>query len=122
MAGKQLGVVHIRVNGGLLDSEPGASIDIGGAVRTPVLGDGRVIGYSESVKEAVIECVISVGQGTSLAALRDIAGAVATFECDTGQVYTVTNATLADPPKATAGEGGKVPIKLFGDPAIEMGV
>lgn len=120
MAGKQLGIAQITVGSMLLDSEAGATIDIGGTVRTPVIGGNKVLGFSESIKEAVVECVISVGANTSLSDLRAIAGVTVHFACDTGQVYVITNACLAEPPKATAGEGGKVALKFFGDPAVEL--
>lgn len=121
MAGKRLGIVFIKVDGALLESLPGASIDIGGVTRTPVVGGNQVLGFSEALKESTVECEISVGVGTSVANLGKIADALITFECDTGQVYNVAHAALAEPPKVSA-DGGKVPLKFFGQPAVEMGV
>lgn len=120
--GKKLGIAYIKVDGALLESMPGASIDVGGTVRTPVLGAGKVLGFSSATKEAVVECEIALSAGTSLTDLGKIEDATITFECDTGQSYVVTNAALADPPKATAADGGKVPLKFFGQPAVELGV
>lgn len=119
---KRLGKVWIKVDGDLLESLPNSSIDLGGVTRTPVTGGNKVLGYSETVKEAMIECEIALGPATSLTKLAGIKDAVATFECDTGQTYVVRDAFIVDPPKATAGDGGKVPIKLAGQPAEELGV
>lgn len=117
--GKRVGIVHILVNGKLLESLPGASIDVGGAVRTPVVGSSRVLGYTEAIKQAEVECEVAVGAGTSLRELSQIAGATLTFRCDTGQVYNVAEACLQEPPKLTAGEG-KAGLKFFGQPADEV--
>ena len=119
MAGKKLGIVYIKVDGALLESLPGASIDIGGPVRTPVVGGNRVLGFTEALKQAEVECEVAVGTGTSLVALGAIADAQLTFECDTGQVYMVREASVMEPPKATAGEG-KATLKFFGQPADEV--
>lgn len=119
---QRLGIAYIKIDGALLESMPGASIDLGGVMRTPVIGGNAVLGHSETPKEAVVECQIAVGRGTSLAQLQKITAATITFEADTGQTWIVREAVLAEPPKATAGDGGQVPLKFFGPPAEEMGV
>lgn len=118
--GKRFGIAYVKVNGSLLESMPGASIDVGGVTRTPVLGGNQVLGFTESPAPAMVQCEISLGPGVSLVDLGKIADAVVTFECDTGQVYTVRGAAVQDPPKATA--AGTVPLKFFGQPADEQGV
>jgi len=119
MSGKKLGKVFIKVDAQQLESLPGASIDIGGVTRKPVMGGNRVLGYTEEMKASEVECEVAVGVGTSLVALGAIANAVLTFECDTGQVYIIRDACVQDPPKATAGEG-KSSLKFFGQPADEV--
>lgn len=120
MSGIRLGKAYIKVNGQLLESMPGASIDIGGVERKPVVGNNSVLGYSESPRPAMVECEIAVGQNTSLTDLAKAVDATITFECDTGQTYIVREGFLTEPPKATDGEGGKVPLKYAGQPAEEM--
>jgi hypothetical protein len=120
MSKKRLGKAFIKVDGKLLESMPGAKIDIGGPVRNPVVGNTQVHGFAESVKESTMECEISVGTDTSLDALRKIEDATITFEADTGQTYVIRNAWLTEPPVVTDGEGGKVPLKFAGPPAEEM--
>lgn len=56
MSGKRLGIVRIKLAAELLESLPGASIDIGGTVRTPVLGGSAMLGFTEQIKESVVEC------------------------------------------------------------------
>lgn len=117
---QRLGKAYIKVDGELLETMPGAKIDIGGDKRDPIVGSHTVHGFAEAIQPARVECEISVGASTSLAKLRAITNATVTFECDTGQVYIVRNAWVAETLSVTEGEGGKVPIVLMGPPAEEM--
>lgn len=114
-----LGRAFIKVDGALLRSNAGAKIDLGGFVREPVIGN-QVHGYAEKVKEASVECEVSLAVGDSLETTRNITDATITFECDTGQVYVVKHAFLMEPPIITEGEGGKIALKFAGEPAEEM--
>lgn len=120
MAGQRLSKLLIRVDGDELETMPGASIDLGGTERKPVTGDNRHLGHTENEKPSMIECEIAVGTQTSLASLWAQKDFVCTCTFDTGQVYVVRNANFSDTPKATGGEGGKVPVKIFGDAAQEL--
>lgn len=117
---QRFGKAFIKVDGALLESMPGASLDVGGVTRNTVLGGNAVLGFAEAPKQAVLQCQIAVGAGTSLADLRAIKSATVTFECDTGQTYVIRNAWLVNPPVATDGEGGAVPLQFEGPPAEEM--
>jgi hypothetical protein len=119
---QRLGRAYIKVDGDMLESMPGAKVDVGGVSRSVVLGNNKVLGFAEKPKEAMVECEVAVGPATSLLKLAAIADATITFECDTGQTYVIKNAFLTEPPVATDGDGGKVPLKFAGDPAEEMGV
>ena len=114
---QRLGKALIKVDGQLLESRPGAKLDIGGVVRDPVVGANSVHGFAEKIKEAVVECEISMGPETNIGAMAGWSDVTVVFECDTGQVYTVRNAWLTEPPVVTAEEGGKVPLKFAGPPA-----
>lgn len=120
MSGKKLGIVRIKVNAALLESLPGASINIGGVTRKAVTGGNRMLGYTEEITPAEVECEVAMGVGTSLVEMGKWADVQLNFECDTGQVYTVRDAFVVEPPKATAGEG-KATLKFSGQPADEMG-
>lgn len=117
---QRLGKAYIKVDGNLLETMPGASIDIGGVTRNPVVGSNSVHGYAEQVKPSEVDCEISFGPADSLASIAGWNDVTIIFECDTGQVYGVRNAWLVDPPKLTEGEGGKVPLKFNGPPAQEQ--
>lgn len=117
---QRLGIAFVKVDGELLESMPGAKIDIGGKTRSTVLGANAVLGFSETPAPASVECEISIGPKTSLKKLRGITNATITFECDTGQTYVINGAWLEGTLVATSGDGGKVPLKFVGPPAEEM--
>lgn len=119
---QRLGKAFIKADGDLLESMPGAKIDVGGVERKPVIGNNTVLGYSETPVPSSVECEIAVGPTTSLLKLARLADVTITFECDTGQTYVCKNSFLTAPPVATDGDGGKVPLKFNGQPAEEMGV
>jgi hypothetical protein len=108
-----LGRATIKYNGNTLLTDKGAKLNMGGVERKAVEGD-TVHGYAEEVKAPFIDCNISLRRGASLQAIVDITDATVTFEADTGQVYTLTNAWSSVPPEITAGDGGKVPVKFYG--------
>lgn len=117
--GKRLGIVFIKVNGNLLESMKGASLELGGEERTPVMGRGRLLGYTYETTPSRCECKVAFGALTDLPGLHKLEDAVLTFECDTGQVFSVAGAALQSPPKLTAGE--PTDLVFFGNPAVEMG-
>ena len=122
-----MGMTHSKAyikagNLGLLATMPGAKLDIGGNERAPVIGSNGILGYSETIKPSMLTCEISLGQGTSLAALQKIVDATVTYEADTGQTYMMNHAFVTKTLSVTAGEGGKVALEFSGDPAEEMGV
>lgn len=119
---QKLGKAYIKHDGNLLETNPGASIDIGGVTRTTVMGNNSVLGFAEQPKQSVVSCQISLGAQTSLEQLRALSGVTITFECDTGQTYVVRDAWLVNPPVATDGAGGAIPLQFEGPPAEEMGV
>lgn len=114
---QRLGKAFIKVNGQLLESMPGAKLNVGGFKRTPVIGANGVLGYSEEPVQAQVECEIAVSGQTKIMDIAKFKGETITFECDTGQTFVVKDAFLTEPPELTAGEGGKVPLKFAGQPA-----
>lgn len=118
--GKKLGRAFIKVDGQALESMPGAKLDIGGNERTTVVGANEVQGFFETPKQSKLECEITVGSSTNLAAMRDWDDVTISFECDTGQQYVIQGAWLTNTPEMTASEGGRVPLTFEGPPAQEM--
>jgi len=110
------GRAKITADGLLLDTEKGAKLDLGGAVRKERAGSHRV-GYSEELKPAAVECEIGLTKDTPIEKLRNLTGATVQFQCDTGQVFMIRNAFNAEPFALTEGEGGKVKLRLVGDPS-----
>lgn len=119
MSKQKLGKAYIKVDGSLLETMPGAKIDIGGVTRKEVVGSHGG-GFAEELKLASLECEIMVSPETSLAAIAAIVDATVTFECDTGQIYVMRNAWVAETPVVSEGEGGKVPVKFQSEPAEEV--
>ncbi len=114
-----LGRATIRVNGEVIETMKGASLDLGGVKRTTVTV-GRVVGWAEETAPAVLECETALRPGQSLEALRRAAGAVVIFECDTGQRYLMNDAYLTDTITMKDGEGGNVTLKFEGPGAEEV--
>ena len=108
------GFATLKIDGDVLDTNGGASLDLGGVVRTAVVdativGSNRVLGWAQTPKQARLECEVFVSEKTSLQRFADIEEATITFTADTGNTWILPNAWLAEPPKFTqAGEGGKV--------------
>lgn len=116
---KALGIVKILIDGSLLHSKPGATLDPGGIVRTTIESDQP--GYfAESRKAAKIECDLVVDKNFSAESLRSADDFTATFEAATGQVWVVNHAYVVDPPVITAGTNGGAKLVIEGPPAQEM--
>lgn len=117
--GQLLGRATIRVDGRVIETAKGASLDLGGTKRNPIVY-GRKVGYAEETMNAMIEGETSLEEGMTLEDLRNIAGAVVTFACDTGQSYVVRDAFITDTINLKDGDGGNIAIKIAGMPAEEI--
>jgi hypothetical protein len=113
------GRATIKVDGRLIETLPGAKLDIGGVTRTPKRTD-QSVGFTEQVKEATLECEAVMTKGLSLADFAEVTDATVTFKCDTGQTYIVRNAFLVDPPMVEGGDKSATPLKFAGPPAEEV--
>lgn len=122
MSGIRFGKAYITAgSAGLLPTLPGAQLDLGGVERTPVVGDNRVLGFTEQPKPSTLTCEISLGEGVSLEELRKMTDATITYECDSGQTYVVRSAFVTKTLSVTSGDQGKVALEFSGMPAEEMG-
>ena len=115
-----LGSADIVVDGEVLQTLPGATLDLGGAVRAARTGTRSVHGYSETVKEAVVECEITLPSGYSIKRLHDITDATISFQCDSGQSYVIRGAWCIEPPTLKDGDDASVTIKFAGPAAEEV--
>ena len=119
MSNRVMGRAQIKVNGQMLDTMPGASLDIGGVSRATVTGSNKVLGFQETPKPSKLEVEIAVKPGTSLAAMGRWDDVTATFEADTGQTYVIPNGWCTEPPTTTDNDG-KAKVVIEGPPAEEM--
>lgn len=113
-----LGRATIKWDGNTIETAKGAMLDLGGTKQNTVVY-GRKIGYAEETMPGKVECQTALEAGLSLDKLRAIRSATITFICDTGQVYTVRDAYITEPPKLKDGAGGEVDLKFEGQPADE---
>lgn len=116
---KMLGIATITVNGSAYDSEPGATLDLGGVKRNPKVY-GRKVGHYEETVHATITMTIGLTEGLSLKELQELAAATVIFKADTGQSYVVRNAFRTETINMKDGDGGSVAISIAGEPAEEL--
>jgi hypothetical protein len=114
-----LGRATIRANGQVIETAKGASLDLGGVKRNPVIS-GRLVGYAEETVPAMVECETSLRPGMTLATWRNLVGATIIFEADTGQRYVIADAFITDPPTMKDGDGGNIVLKFAGPSAEEV--
>jgi hypothetical protein len=107
------------LDGTLLHSKPGATLDPGGPVRTAVESDQPGF-FSETRKPARIECDLVVDANFSADALRRADDVTAIFEADTGQVWVINHGYVTDPPTISGGTNGGARLVIEGPPAQEM--
>lgn len=108
------GRVTVKLNGDVFGSMPGASIDLGGIVREPVVTDQGDVRYRESTKASEIKATLVHVAALDLHAIRSVVDGVGTFETDTGVVYTVRGCFCKDMGELVNGE---VEVILGGAPA-----
>jgi hypothetical protein len=96
MSQQATGRVTVKLNNEALRSKPGASIQLGGITRTGDVTDQGEFYYSEKNNKAVIKATMPHMSDTDLVALRKFRDGTAQFKTDSGRMYTVANACVAD--------------------------
>lgn len=109
------GIVRIKINGELLESKPGAELELGGKERELRSGH-RVYGYTEKVVPSMLTCTVYWKAGTPIETWRNLTDGLVTFESDVGETYQINNATLLKTPKVKD-ESGEVDLEIGGDAA-----
>ena len=112
---KITGIARITANGELLESMPGAELDLGGSERELKSGF-RVYGHTEKIAPAVLTVTIVWKNGTPIEDMRDFVDGVIIFESDIGESYSVENAVITKTVKVKD-ETGEVTLEFGGDPA-----
>lgn len=101
---KRLGKAKIKIGSTLLETMPGATLDLGGVARTSQVGGNVVLGFTEAPKQSRVEFSVSLRSGVSAAELHTD-DATLTFEGDTGQVWSIRNAWSVETPVVNSGDG-----------------
>ncbi|MEX2450909.1 MAG: phage tail tube protein [Rhodospirillales bacterium] len=116
---KRLGKAVIKVNGQVLESMPGATLNVGGTTRGERVTHDKVH-FSESLAHGELSMEVLYAATTDLAALGKMDDVTMTFECDTGQSFIGNHWWLAQPPELSDGPDSRVSLVFRGNPAEEV--
>lgn len=111
---KYTGIVQIKVDGELTESLEGSTLDLGGYERTPVVSNGRVIGYKEKYLHSEVNFKVPWGPESPIEVLRNKVDAVVLFISDAGMTYQLSDAVNMKPPKLADGD---MDFTMFGQAA-----
>jgi hypothetical protein len=114
--GQIFGRADVVLDGVVLLSKDDSTLDPGGIVRTPVVGNTHH-GYQEATTPSKLECTLSIDEKFSLAAL-DVTNATVNFKADTGQTWVIRGAYRTDAVTLSQKDGAK--LVLQGPPAEEV--
>lgn len=104
MSGQVTGVATIRIDGGEIPSEKGATLNPGGVTRTTKMA-GRRVYYSEEPVAPTLQCTVLHTAEIDLIDLGAIRDATVLVECDNGQDYMMVGAFVTETPELNTGEG-----------------
>lgn len=112
------GIVTVKVDGDMVRSKAGASIDLGGYERTTQKGHS-IYGYSEELMPSIVSFTLAHVGKDDLIGLQSKVDSTLQFDTDTGDSYIVRNAFSSKTAVLTGGEGD-VAFEYMGHPA-ELG-
>ncbi len=115
---KLAGIARISANSELLESLPGAELDLGGTERELKSGH-RVYGSTEKIIPSTLTATIVWKNGTPIEDMRNFVDGVIIFEADIGESYSMENATITKTVKVKD-ESGEVTLEFGGDPAKKL--
>ena len=122
MSMKKLGKVTIKANGEVIESYPGAEIDIGGTMRKDKENGHHPGHFSEEQKPCNVKAQFDIGPSSSLRAMEAMSDVTLICELDTGQSYVGSHCYVVEVPSFTDGSSGKVEVEFKGPPMEEMNV
>lgn len=108
------GRVTIKIDGDVLRSKEGASINTGGIVRTPLQTDSGDVFYTEATQPSEIIATLVHTADDDVVGLRSKRDVTVSFETDTGAGWSVANAFVTEVGEISAGEYS---VTLAGPPA-----
>jgi hypothetical protein len=112
------GIIFIKLDGGLVQSLPGAKLNLGGYERTLITGHS-VYGYTQKLVPSSGTFELAAGAGTDLLGMQNKVNATLEFQADAGDTYIVRNAVCTKPTELADGEG-KSPYEFQGPPAEKI--
>lgn len=95
---KILGRATIKVSGKLLDSNKGATLDIGGVKRSSKMGNSGTHYYMEEPVPAKVEFSVPHSSELNLREIHDAVEQTLNFECDNGQTFVIAKAISMEAP------------------------
>lgn len=113
-----VGQIKVKIDGVTYPTSGESSLEIGGPVRTPVSGDYDASSFTEKSEPSKAEVTLLYKQGIGIGALRDVDNATLTLELDSGSVWIVRNAYVAE--VISFSQDGKAKVVFQGPPAEEM--
>jgi len=99
------GRASIKVDGEVLLTEVGATMNVGGFEREAMMGGRGVNGYKQSPVAPTVQCTVHHTNETDIIKLAGITNATLLFETDTGQSWMLRGAFVTEPPELDAGAG-----------------
>lgn len=86
------GKAVISIAGKRYNTKEGASLDIGGISREPVMSDSGLAGSQEKYEAGKIECTIIATGDVSVTEIQAIKDASVSFDCDNGKSFISADA------------------------------
>lgn len=114
-----LGIIDIVWRGQNIPIEKGAKFKPGGLINNPVVY-GRRVGRAQEFVGSEVEAVTTVERGQKFKERYGVGEGELQVQCDTGQIYVISDAFLIEQREMTGGEGGKVPLKWSGGEPEEI--
>lgn len=105
MANKILGRATVKVDGRTVLNKRGATLDIGGVQRTPVIGSQGVHGFSEEIQAPKLDLRITQDASFALEDIRKIENATILFQGDDGVSYVLNGAFSTSVPTLAEVDG-----------------
>ena len=104
MSGRVTGIATIRVDGQEFPTERGATLNPGGVNRNTKMAGRRVFYNEEPVAPTLSATVLHIEE-LDIIEIGKIRDATVLFECDNGQDYMLTGASVTETAELNSGEG-----------------
>ena len=108
------GRVTIKVNGDVLRSRNGASLQTGGIIRSELTTDQGKVYYTEDTQPSEVTATLVHTQADDVVGLRSLRDVTVSFETDTGAGWAIANAFVTEVGEIASGEYS---VTLMGPPA-----